>query len=107
MSIADEAARDLVNGAEEELNQLLTKLTIDGQEAKALARGLVEISVQVTTARLLGEDTAIAEKALSAAAKNLATATTITAARRVSSFADELIVRVGIVASRVIAAALI
>jgi hypothetical protein len=67
----------------------------DGTDAvRELAEEVVEMSVLVTAGKIAGQDVSVAELALVASTRNLASIATIRTSRAVLDFAQSLLVRI-------------
>lgn len=90
-------SNQIIDDAQEELDDLLDKLGVEGDQLRAMARQVTLRSIELTSATLAGQDTTLGQQALRASVKNLEVAGALTLAHAVIGFTNRLVNRVGLI----------
>ena len=85
----------LVENASAQLDTLLARFEVDSEEIKLKSKELAVLAIDITVAKMSGQDTTVAEASLVASTKNLVSAASVTLASSVLGFSQTLIRSVG------------
>lgn len=102
----NDAAKALLESSKVEFDALLDELQVDKTEVKVLAQEIAELSIATTIAKLSGQDVSVAERALIASARNLASITSMKVANAVLEFSSKVVLSVSAALLKVVIAAI-
>lgn len=103
---AQAVAQAIIASSVTDLDAVLMKLDSDSEVIKQKARELAELTLAVSIAKAAKQDTTVAELALIASTKNLASVASLDVAEAVLGFTGNMLVQVGSAAVQIAIAAL-
>lgn len=84
------------------LEELLRRLKADSETARILAAHTLELAAQVAAARIRGEDTTVAERAIKASIRNLRAIVSLKVANAMIGYIEGALIRVAQVAGGIL-----